>query len=366
MAKEKISAHQYFFINPFTWFKLLIQNKGISTPYIGKALVITLLSVVSAPLQFLEWLLVSIKKVNSPAIESPVFIIGHWRSGTTFLHYLMAKDEQFGFLTYFQSFLPNFSILGGNLLKKTVGPLIPKKRPQDNIEMSLALPTEEENPLSTFSSRSASHSFFFPNNEDYYNKYILFEGTTKSEKKAWQRDYQKIIQKIALANQHKRMLIKNPHNTGRVKELLEIYPNAKFIYLYRHPYDVIPSTQLMYNKVIKSQYLKRYTASQTKDKIYYYYDSIFKKYFQDKTGLSATQLIEIQFEHFEQHPFETLQKIYLQLGLKLTEKSKRAMKAYINSRKNYKKNDHVLTKDEMNEIQMKCAFGFAKHPVYAD
>lgn len=364
MAKEKISAHQYFFINPFTWCTLLIQNRGVSFPYLGKAIIITLLSLISAPIQMLEWLLVSIKKIYSPPIESPVFIIGHWRSGTTFLHYLMAKDEQFGFLTYYQSFLPNFSILGGNLLKKTVGPLIPKKRPQDNIEMSLALPTEEENPLSTFSSRSASHSFFFPDNESYYNKYILFQNKSRNEKRAWKRDYQQMLQKIALANQNKRLLIKNPHNTGRIKELLETYPNAKFIYLFRNPYDVIPSTELMYNKVIKSQYLKTYTGKQTKEKIFYYYDSILKKYCSDKIKLSENQLIEVQFEHFEQRPFEVLEKIYRQLELPFSDQSKLSMRAYINSRKNYKKNEHVLSTSEKEEIYNKCTLGFTMHSEY--
>jgi len=364
MAKENISAHQYFFINPFTWCTLLIQNKGVSFPYIGKAIIITLLSIISAPIQLLEWLLVNIKKLNSPPIESPVFIIGHWRSGTTFLHYLMAKDEQFGFLTYYQSFLPNFSILGGNLLKKTVGPLIPNKRPQDNIELNLALPTEEENPLSTFSSRSASHSFFFPDNESYYNKYILFQNISTAEKEAWQKDYQKMLQKIAMSNKNKKLLIKNPHNTGRVKELLEIYPNAKFIYLYRNPYDLIPSTELMYNKVIKTQYLKTFDAHQTKEKIFYYYNTILKKYFTDKTKLSSNQCIEIQFENFEKEPMETLKRIYQQLEIPLSNQAKAGMEAYINSRKNYKKNDHILRASEREEIRDQCAYGFEHYPEY--
>ena len=43
------------------------------------------------------------------------------------------------------------------------------------------------------------------------------------------------------AAQNSRLLIKSPVHTGRVKLLLDLFPNAQFIYIHRNPYQVFKS-----------------------------------------------------------------------------------------------------------------------------
>ena len=38
--------------------------------------------------------------------EPPIFLVGHWRSGTTHLHNLMSRDPQFGFLKFSETAMP--------------------------------------------------------------------------------------------------------------------------------------------------------------------------------------------------------------------------------------------------------------------
>lgn len=114
MADDKLpQAHLYYTINPFKWLWLLIENKGVSKSKLLNAIKITIFSIISSPFQLLDRVIVACRKPFIKQDSEPVFIIGHWRSGTTYLHYLMAKDQQFGYLSLYQAFLPNISTLGG-------------------------------------------------------------------------------------------------------------------------------------------------------------------------------------------------------------------------------------------------------------
>jgi len=360
MAKAKISAHQYFTINPLIWFSLLFSNKGVYWKKIPKALIITVTSILTSPLQFAHWMVYFLKRKKTFELEEPIFIIGHWRSGTTFLQYLLCKDPKYGYLTYYQGFLPTVSLVGGKVLKKLLTILIPKTRPQDNIELSSDLPHEEENAIATFSKYSASHSFFFPKDERYYKKYALLEGITPKEYKKWKFSYKRMMQEISITNGFKPLVIKNPHNTGRIKGLLDIYPNAKFIHIYRDPFDVIPSTFLMYDLVIQTQYLDKFTLEETMDKIFYYYKTTMSNLFEQISLIPEENLFEIKFEEFQYDAVNIIRDLYSKLKLDYTPEVDKRIKEYAESKKGYKKNVHKIDPKLKKRIQTECAFAFEK------
>lgn len=361
MANDKLpQAHIYYTINPLKWIRLLYENKGVSRAKIFEAIKITFFSILATPFIILDHLAVAIKKPSLKFDDEPVFIIGHWRSGTTFLHYLMAKDPNFGFLSLYQAFIPNITTIGGKLFKKLFNPLVPGKRPQDNIEVSIDLPAEEENAISTFAMESASHSFWFPQNEKYYNTYSLFEGTTDAERKKWTKAYQRLMTKIAIAFPGKKPLIKNPHNSGRIEELLRLYPNAKFIHIYRNPLKVLPSTHLMYEKVVRTQFLQEFTEEELQDKIFYYYKSSMKKLFQEITQIPKNNLYHLKFEDFETNPLSELEVIYKQFGLTHFEEVLPLFSEYVNSKKSYKKNNHKESPIQTERILSECKFAFTE------
>ncbi|NNE25473.1 MAG: sulfotransferase [Saprospiraceae bacterium] len=355
---KRIIVHQYWFCNPFSWIKLLIDNKGVHYKFIWKAVLITLLSLVSYPIQILNSLALWWKGRHLKMNDEPVFIVGHWRGGTTFLHYILAQDEQFGYLTYYHAFVPNLAIIGDKLVKKILARVTPDKRPQDDIRIGMDLPTEEENPLSTYSSHSASHSFFFPKNERYFQKYVLFEGINDKEKSKWQKAYLSILNRISVHQKGRQLLIKNPHNTGRVRELLELFPRAKFIHIYRNPYEIFSSTFRMYDMVVKTQFLQEYSKDDIEQKILYYYNSVMGRYFKDKSLIPDGQLIEIKFEEFEKDPLSSMHRIYKQLNLDMTDATLSRMRSYVEGLKDYSKNVHEVPDQLKAQIEADWAFGF--------
>ena len=307
--------------------------------YVKRYRFITFFSSLSAPFQYLQKHIYD-KKVEKIRFEDkpPIFILGHWRSGTTHLHYILSKDEQFGTLSNYQNFLFNVSLLNSTWLKRIVSSFMPEKRPQDNIRLGADKPAEEEQPLSAMSERSGLHSWYFPKNQSYFEKYNLFEGISKEEKLAWQRDYLRCLQYISYANNNKRLLLKNPHNTSRVRELLELFPNAKFITIHRDPKEVFLSTRHLFHAVVSTQFLQHISIREIDELITSNYKQIIEKYNHDKTLIPSGNLFEINYRDLIDHPMHVVQNLYSGLNLDGLDLALPKIRQYLKSVEDFKRN----------------------------
>ena len=81
--------------------KMILRHLPISISKVPLLLVYIMLAILSLPFQLLENIIFSGKIRNQKINPSPVFIIGHWRSGTTFLHQLLSNDKQFGYVNFY-------------------------------------------------------------------------------------------------------------------------------------------------------------------------------------------------------------------------------------------------------------------------
>ena len=99
------------------------------------------------------------------------------------------------------------------------------------MELKVDLPQEEEFALSNMIPYSFYNFWFFPKYwQEYSKKYLLFEDITPKELEAFKSVFERLI-KVSLWNtKGSRFLSKNPPHTGRIPQLLEMFPNAKFIY----------------------------------------------------------------------------------------------------------------------------------------
>jgi len=79
---------------------------------------------------------------------------------------------------------------------------------------------------------------FARNAEEQFQKSIHFTNLNDEEKSRWKDNYLKFMKSITFENFRKRLILKNPANTARIPNLLELLPDAKFIHFYRNPYKV--------------------------------------------------------------------------------------------------------------------------------
>ena len=99
----------------------VISKYSISTSYILNVFLTFLLIVITSPFQLIDMVIFFLKKDTKK--KDPIFIIGHWRSGTTFLQNLLCQDKKFGYFnTYNSLFISN--IYSSILFKITLKPIM--------------------------------------------------------------------------------------------------------------------------------------------------------------------------------------------------------------------------------------------------
>ena len=170
------------------WWCLLRQNRfAIDSPFFFRALTVTLASPVNSLSRFLEERKYG-AAIDSTVIEKdPIFLLGHWRSGTTHLHYLLCQDKQFAAPNNFQAARPYAFIRhhhGQDFLGKMVERfgIMPKVRPMDNVPVSLESPQEDEQALFLASLLSPIGGWIFPRNEAFYDRYLTMQEASTQEK----------------------------------------------------------------------------------------------------------------------------------------------------------------------------------------
>lgn len=340
--------------------RLFVQNKfKIDFRYMPRAVYSLTLSSLLFPLRLIEHVKFE-KAVEKTEIKhDPVFIIGHWRSGTTYLHNVLSLDENLGYLTTFSAFVPSLCLEFEKFFKPFVSRSMPKKRPMDDVRIDADLPQEEEYAIAALSPFSIHHSTCFPRNTMRYNKFAFLKDMSKETVEEWEKIYLHILKKLTLKNNGRQLVLKNPSNTARVKLLLEMFPDAKFIHIYRDPYSVY-SSMMNFLTIVGPLYClqKPPSMKDLEKQVLTIYKKMYMKYFEEKGYIPNGNLIEIKYEDFIQHPLQNIKKIYNDLSLKDYKKSENAFMKYIDGQHNFYKNKHDLDENIKRKISSKWKFAF--------
>ena len=278
---------------------------------------------------------------DKPMENDPLFILGHWRSGTTFVHNIFAQDKHFGYTTTYQTVFPHYVMALQGFFKPTMGWLMPDKRPTDNMELAPDLPQEEEFAINTSCPFNYYNFWFFPEKmNEYCDRYLTFKAITPKEEQAFKDNFEKLV-KISLWNTNgTQYLSKNPPHTGRLKTMSELFPNARYIFLMRNPYTVFESTRSFYTNTIKPLELHSIPLEQMEQNILRNYMELYRAYKEQKKYVPEGNIYEVKFEDIEQDALGITEKIYHDLNIPGWEEARPAIEKYIGGKKGYKKNKY--------------------------
>ncbi len=279
------------------------------------------LQIISAlPFEFLQFLIYA-KRIKKTIIsKDPVFILGHYRCGTTYVQKLMASDKQFGYLTNYDALFPNSNLLFGEKLQPIFQRLINTfkiKNPffQDSIVL-LSDPSEEDDYLMNKASvYSAYWGLIFPKRwREWLNGSPQF--LNQRYLSGWRKEYLNTLKYATFKNKGKPLVLKSPPNTERVKVLLEMFPQAKFIYIHRNPFHLYYSTRNMWKRAILNYYSVQKISDEQLDEIVFgHFEYITEQYEKDKRLIPKGNLIEISYEELKADSFSVIRKVYSTLHL---------------------------------------------------
>jgi hypothetical protein len=349
--------NRIFPLPAYTFLKTIYKYGGISFKGIRNLPPWFIKTILFEPLRWIE--LGYNNKINRHVLKKdPVFILGYYRSGTSFLHEFITQDNRFGYHTNFQMILPDMVLSSEWFLSPffdAICRLFNFQDPVHRIQMSFRFPGEEDGAMTTsLNPRGAAWGHFFPEiMMEQFQKYVLFENIPDSEREAWTNDYLFLLKKISLASGGKQLLLKSPPNTARVKLLLSVFPNARFVFLHRNPYEVYTSNQQFWKVVNRIYVLGKYKSVDINAIILDTYAGMMDRYLQDKHLIPEGQLIEIPYSELIQNPMENMQNIYNTLHLDDINYCEKSMKAYIEKHKNYPRLKHELLGEERNIVTSK-------------
>lgn len=288
--------------------------------------------------------------------QPPVFILGHWRSGTTYLHNLLSQDPQFAYVSTFQSVFPEH--LGSQwLFKPVMNILMPSKRAGDNVELNVNYPQEEEFGLGNMCPYCYYYFWLFPREtEKLYDKYLTFSTSSKEVKESWQASYLRLAKKAVYDLKKERFISKNPPNTGRIKLLLEMFPDAKFVYIYRNPITTYLSTKKFFLATMGALKFQEVSTPEVEKTIFTIYKKLFDDYQRDKALIPKGNLIEIQYEPFQKNPLPTIKKIYDRLKIPHYDTAESHFSSYIAGQQHFKKGKYQISQQELDRITKKLNF----------
>lgn len=248
--------------------------------------------------------------------RAPVFIVGHWRSGTTLLHELMATDPAFAAPNGFQCFVPGHFLLSESTLRPPLQWLLPKSRPMDDVLLDLKRPQEDEYAILNRTGLSNYARFVAPATRAPIDR-LDIEHMSTADRRLWSESWVWFLKSVALrAGANTRLLLKSPHHTARIRIIREIFPDAKFVHIARAPEQVIASTQRTWMAMIDAQAIAPARDARDLDaEIATSFDRMYDNYRRDREALGAHELVEIRYEDLVADPHATIAHVYAQLEL---------------------------------------------------
>ena len=323
------------------WLKLLKAGRYQVAPIRwAMALLITGLAIVcNSPCAWLQKLFYGKKIRGTKLAGAPIFIIGHWRSGTTLLHEYMIRDTRFTFADTYACFAPEHFIASRFTLRPFAALLMPKKRPIDNMEAGFDRPQEDEFALTSMGLPSPYRNIIFSNNGlNIDTDYLTLRNVSAEERTAWLDGLDIFLKALTLQNLGKRIVLKSPPHTGRIKTLLERYPDAKFIHVHRNPYSIFPSTYNLWMRLSKDEGAQRPNGKGMEEYIFNTLNTMYDAFEEDVKHVPENQFCDIAFKDLTASPVETLRKIYQVLELDGFDEVRSIFEEYAVSQREYKKN----------------------------
>jgi len=246
-----------------TFYRSFFDSKNTPARLTKKRLIFLILFYIVWPLgQMMHWFFFWLDDVLFPAyknqpIEKPLFILGNFRSGSTFLHRLLSRDsETFTSLTTWDIYLTP------SVTQKKITQFVAKlddKYFGSTLHRALfafdraTLGKIKIHPISFFQPEEDENihmhvwdgyfvTFLFPFMDEFPDYIHFDEALSPEHKKRIMTFYKSMLQRHMYATGKKHFVAKNPAFSAKIETLAEFFPDARILYLARNPLDMLPST----------------------------------------------------------------------------------------------------------------------------
>jgi hypothetical protein len=300
-------------------------------------------------------------------LDPPIFIIGHWRSGTTFLHELLARDPALAAPSTYECFNPRHFHLSARLFTR-LDYLIPGTRPMDEMKMSWHNPQEDEFALLNMGLPSPYEELAFPNHRKRAAPFLSLDRLTPREHTRWRETFVTFLKSVTLYRMKQeggaapRLILKSPPHTGRLAVLSEMFPEAKFIHIVRNPAEVFPSSVRTWLSLFEAQGCQTPRAEalpngapSIEDYVLSTFNELYRDFSEARSAIAPERFCELRYEELIEDPLTQLERIYDHLELGCFEEARPHFANHLAAVRNYRPNCHQVAPDLDSEVRRRWA-----------
>jgi hypothetical protein len=281
---------------------------------------------------------------------APIFIIGHWRTGTTLLHELLALDDRHTYPNTYECLEPNHFLLTEWFFRRYGRVLMPSRRPMDNMESGWERPQEDEFALCMLGQRSPYLAIAFPNHPPCHAEYLDLEEIPPHALRAWKRDFIWFLRRVVFRRPG-RLILKSPTHTCRIKVLLDLFPDARFVHIVRDPHVVFPSTVHLWKSLYETHGLQIPTFAGLEEHVFSTFLHLYEKLEEGRKLVAPDRFFELRYEDLVSDPIRHMQSLYDHLGLGDFDVLRPKLERYVAEHADYETNQYDLPVDRQAEVE---------------
>jgi hypothetical protein len=350
----------------FAFMRLLSKNRfAVAWTHLYIAVVVTFVSIFHTLLKWFqrEWYGSKLDKVQIK--DAPIFIIGHWRTGTTLLHELLILDEKHTFPNTYQCLEPNHFLLTEDFTKRYLNFLMPERRPMDNMKAGWDRPQEDEFALCMMGQPSPYLMIAFPNRPQMDQDAFDIESLPPRKRRSWKEAFLRYLKTLTFKTP-RRLVLKSPTHTCRIKTLLELFPDARFIHIVRNPYVVFPSTLNLWLTLGQTHGLQTPTGKGWEEYVFRTFTMMYDKLEETRGLVDPSRFYEVRYEDLIADAMGQMRTIYEWLDLGDFEQVRPKIEAYLAENRGYQTNRYPNLSPELRaEITRRWGkvieqYGYAK------
>jgi len=297
------------------WLPLVAEHRArADLSRWGLMVTITAASVFNSVMEPISNLRFGRQLASPPQTPPPLFIIGHWRSGTTLLHELTMLDGRFCCPNYYQCYAPGHFLLTERALAPLVKLILPAKRPMDDMAAGLDRPQEDEFALMNLGAPSPYRRMAFPVTSPPHPVALDVTKLPPAELARWQATLRRFLGLLAVADS-RRPVLKSPPHTARVGVLAEMFPESRFLHVVRDPHAVFNSTMKLWRSLHEGQGMQVDRGEGLEEYVFSAFEEMYAAFQRDRATLDPNRLHEVRYEDLVADPVGTLRTAYDRLDL---------------------------------------------------
>jgi hypothetical protein len=324
----------------FAWARLLIRNHfdvRLPLSIVHIPFVITCVSLFHTLLRYIQDVCVGGRVDRTPIRHAPLFIIGHWRTGTTLLHEMLILDERHTYPNTYQCLAPNHFLLTEKLFTRLFRFLLPSRRPMDNMAAGWDRPQEDEFALCMLGAPSPYLTIAFPNHQPQDQDAFDLVNLPPRDFRTWKTLFLRFIRQLTFKDP-RRLILKSPTHTCRIQTLLELFLDARFVHIVRDPYVVFPSTVNLWKTLYLTHGLQIPTFKGLEEYVFNMFTHLYGKLEESRWLIPPGRFHEMRYEDLIHDPLAEMRKMYDGLQLGGFEDVLPRLKEYLDANTDYKTN----------------------------